>query len=181
MAIPTYWPVAAKERIRTLLETYLVTGVDPDDEAKVSQVVIGKYRNSPARAETVVEVHENDPDDPEKWEHHVVVKVGNENADNRYYDVIGVNRNYWWRRFTIKIVIMMRGESESDAIKGAIISRIERMILENRTLNSLVDDGGEYCNEGRIVMERGEQGGDDRSPIWRHKLWLEFKTIRTQR
>lgn len=182
LALPTWWPSEAKKFLRDYLEEYLIDRVDPADDTRAGIVVIGRYRDNPTKDRIVLEVHENDPDDAGgDWEHRVMML--NRNDDNpQYSNVIGRSRNRWYRRFTIKITIMLRGnnQEEADQIKGAVMHRIEQLLLDYPQLAGLTDSGGEVALEGHIVRETGQPSGDDRSPIWRHKLWLEILTNRSR-
>ena len=178
MPTPTYWPSLAKSKIIELLQAALVDDVDDADDSKVGIVTLGKYLDNPARKRIVVEVYENDPDGTD-WDHHVETSSNNENR-RTLGGTIGGQRNHWYRRFVFKINVLMRGanQAESDTLKGAVMSRIERVLLDYPTLEDLEDDGSERAYEGHVVRENGRQGGDDRTPIWRHKIWIEFRTIR---
>lgn len=181
MTLPvlTYWPSIAKQRMVDIFNGILRDSLDVDDPTRVGIVSLGKYRDNPARAGSVIEVFENDPDD-DAWVHHLVANTGNENTLGRYHEMVGGRSAYWFRRFTVHITLMMRGTTtaDSDNIKGAIISRIEDLLLTDPSLGGLMDSAGERATIGRIVKERGSQSGDNTSPIWRHVLWMEFQTIR---
>lgn len=178
----SYWPVAAKTKLKELMQVALVDAVNANDPSRVSRIVIGRFRENPTKVGPIIEIYENDPEGP-GWEHHIVTETNNENSPHRYVDTISRSRSLWNRRFVIQVVMFMRGTDPEDVdnIKGEIIQRIEAMILENVSLDGLVDDGGEQSYGGRIVKEEGRQTGDDKTPIWRTKLWLEFKTQRRRR
>jgi hypothetical protein len=79
----------------------------------------------------------------------------------------------------VNIFLSGADRSTASAIKGAIMYRIEQMLLDCPDLEALQDSGGERAFHGRIVKENGFLGGDKRrTPIWRHKIWIEFQTIR---
>lgn len=178
MALETYWPSLAIKALRSKLDEALITNIDPSDLARAGSVIIGTLQGNPIRQKIVVEVYENDPDD-DSWEHHAATV--NRNDDNpTYRDVIGNSRNFWYRRFTLKITVFLRNDTRENAadIRGALVHRIEQVILDIPTIEGLVDDAGERALQGRIVKENGREGGAKDGPFWRSKLWLEFKTIR---
>lgn len=180
MTLPTWWPVLAKRKLQEGLEEYLIDNVDDDDPSKASEVVIGRFLDNKKQAGIVVEIHENDPDSPSTpWSHSVAML--NRNEDNPMYnDVIGKPRNVWLRRFVLKIDIFLRGNNteEADDVKGAILNRVEQWLLDNPRFDNVRDDGGEYAINSHIVQENGHLSGNDRTPIWRHKVWIEVQTRR---
>jgi len=179
MAMPTGWSTLAKKMLADGLQTYLIDDVDPSDPSIASEVVIGKFRENPT-AKNVIEIHENDPDEISDTWPHAAVTINRNDENPQYLDVIGGRRNVWMRRFTIKILVHLRGKTqiEADEIKSAILHRIENWILDHPRWDGLTDDGGESAVMTWINRENSSASGDDRTPIWRTKLWLETKTIR---
>lgn len=179
MAMPTGWTTLAKQLMQTGFTQYLITDVDPADESIVTEVVIGKSRKNPT-AKNVVEIHENDPDEISDTWPHAAVTVNRNDENPMYRDVIGRSRAVWMRRFTIKIIVHLRGKTqiEADEIKSAIVHRIENWILDNPNFGGLKDDGNEEAIMTWINRENSTASGDDRTPIWRTKLWIEVKTMR---
>lgn len=173
----SYWPTEARKTLIEYIQTNLIDGVADDDPSLVSVVSYGKYLGDPARAGVVVEVYENDPENAE-WYH--TIRVRGDDDPKVRGDLVGRRRNWWLRRFTIRVVIFKRGITQIDAdeIRGSILSRIEDILLSYPSLGSLNDDGGERAILGRIVRENGTQGGDNLNPVWIYKIWLEFETER---
>lgn len=176
----TYWPSIAKLAMKTRLQESLIDNVDESDESRAGIVCVGRHLGDPARAGIVVEIHENDFES-EYWPHEVE-REGPERSPTYVGGIIGRQRNMWMRRFTIRVIVFKKGvgQETADAIRGAVISRIEKMLLDDPTLGGIVDSGGERSIMGRIVREKGVPTGDDKTPQWRYVVFLEFKTERKQ-
>lgn len=175
----SYWPSLALVWFKEALEHYLMDEVDEDDASRASIVKIGQLQLDPSRMKISVEVHENDPDDEVHWQHNVIEE--NSAADNlKPRATIGGTRAYWNRRFCLLVNIYMRGidREEAGEIKGLVMARIEQMLLDHPQLDGIKDDRGEVALNCYIKRENGILSGNDRLPIYRHKLWLQATTYR---
>jgi hypothetical protein len=181
MTTISYWPIVAREKMAELFTEALITDIPDGDPTKVARVVVGRLRESAAKTGPYIEIYENDPEQ-NGWEHHLVTNGNNDNAESRYSDTMTRTRSLWNRRFTISVIVFMRGidTREADSIRGTIVSRIEKVLLDHHTLDGLTDEGGETAYGGRIVKEDGRESGADKTPIWRTRLWLEYRTLRRQ-
>ena len=176
----TYWPTIAKIDLQARFEEALMTNVDEDDSSKVGIVSIGKYLGDPARVGVYVEIYENDPDS-DSW-YHEVERKGGEGSPEYVGGIVGFQRSRWMRRFVDKVHVFRKGvgQEAADVIRGAVVSRIEAVLLNYPSLGALTDTGGEVAQFGRIVRERGHLSGDDKTPMWRYSIFIEFKTDRKQ-
>lgn len=184
-----HWPTMALQKIRDLLTQYLITDVADDDDALVGLVKIGTLQADPTKLKIAVEVHENDPHGDIRWYHTRQTRGRNEDDPERVVGpVIGKpNRARMMRRFCLYVHLFPTGTTENPMdrekagiIKGTIVSRIDQMLSDYPTLETIMDDFGEYMDglPGTIMNENITLSGDDRQPIYRIKLWLQFPTIR---
>lgn len=175
----SYWPSLAVVWFKEALDHYLIETVDESDLSRASAVKIGQLQLDPSRLRISVEVHENDPDDEAHWQHNVIEESAA--ADNlKPRGTIGGTRAYWNRRFAFVVNIYLRGldREEAGVIKGKVMARIEQMLLEHPQLDGVKDERGEVALNCYIKRENGILSGDNRLPIYRHKVWLQATTYR---
>lgn len=175
----SYWPSLAVVWFKEALDHYLTDEVDESDPSRASAVKIGQLQLDPSRLRISVEVHENDPDDESNWQHNVIEESAA--ADNlRPRGTIGGTRAYWNRRFSFVVNIYLRGidREEAGVIKGKVMARIEQMLLDHPQLDGIKDERGEVAFNCYIKRENGILSGDNRLPIYRHKVWLQATTYR---
>lgn len=139
------------ERILTLA---LITNIGEDDPALAGVVKLGPLQGEPEpdTARVSITIHENDPDDRERWHDRVVmVEIGNQIT--------------YARRFTVKGRCLLEDTRESLDVARSIVStvknRIEVAILSERWTGVEAEDG-EYVARGamaRSVRSHVRQGG----------------------
>lgn len=186
-----YWPTMALKKLQVLLTQYLTTDVLESDESRAAMVKIGTLQADPIRLKVAVEIHENDPHGDIRWFHSRENLAANPLNPRRIRGpAIGnPGRSRWLRRFALFIHIFPSpapddtepmDRERASRIKGTVVSRIEQCLLDYPTLDGIMDDAGEHMDAlpGFIMHENVVLSGDDRQPIYRVKLWLQFPTLR---
>lgn len=180
MAAIAFWPSLALITLRDLLTAALIDDIDGEDPARAGVVKIGSLQADPLRAVVSVEIHENDPEGENNWHHAVVNRLGNDENPGGLSHYVGSTRHRWLRRFTVRVLVFLRDSDReaAAAIKGTVIARIEQVLLRYPTLDGLIDDAGEYALSSVLRDMNTTLGGDNKTPIWRSKLWIQFLTTR---
>jgi len=149
--------------------------------ATVGQIVLGRLMADPEGEENPIEVHENDPDNPEEWTHQQCTSLPGwapAGSPTSTHDIGGGET--WVRRFTVKLNIFLtrEGLERNEAIEVMnTVHGIAMHALRNSTrIPGLTDEYGETVWMVRHCIAKSEMslgGGPPTSWIGRGKLWVQ--------
>lgn len=142
------------DHLEEILTVALITNIGDTDPAIAGAVKLGPLQGNPEPdlARVSITIHENDPDDRERWHDRIVmVEIGN---------VVT-----YARRFTVKARCLLEFTRESldqaRSIASTVKNRAETAILSERWASVVADDG-EYVARGalaRSLRSHVRQGG----------------------